>query len=88
MREQRDLKVEQGESEHIEDIWDACIDEQEVQKLIDFMVANPSQEYGVLLRRAEAGSLKFHQVLLDRADEVYSSIAEAIADSDGLVEVR
>lgn len=62
--------------------------EVEALSLIDIMKNNPSMRWRDMLIKAEAHDIAHWQLLLQNADSIYESIAEAIAGSDGLVAVK
>lgn len=53
--------------------------------LVGYMIDNPSLEWREILWRAENGEIENSELIVDRSSELYSSIANLIADIDGLV---
>lgn len=65
-------------------LWnDADLDTKRL--LIDYMIDNPSLEWREILWRAENGEIENSELIVDHSSELYSSIANLIADIDGLV---
>ena len=65
--------------------WESCESIDEAKKLLDYTVSTPSKDWLLLVSKAERGEVKYSELLVECSDDIYSSIAEAVADSDNLV---
>ena len=75
----------QIDSMQIKEIWESCESIDEARELVDYIIATPSEDWLPLMSKAERGEVKYSELLIERSDDIYSSIAEAVADSDNLV---
>lgn len=67
------------------DDWYKVSSRQEAEDFIEYIINNPSTEWRHLMEKAESGSVPYYDILIERSDSIYASIAEAIANEDGLV---
>jgi hypothetical protein len=80
-------KASNAAIEHrIQSRWDAST-ESEALALIGLMKDHPSMTWRDMITKAEAHDIRHWQLLLQNSNDIYESIAEAIADNDGLVNV-
>ncbi len=72
---------------YVIDNW-ASADISELPKLVKIMIMTPSLEWRELMNRAEKHEIVNWEILLQNSSDIYASIAEAIAEDDGIVFVN
>ena len=65
--------------------WESCESIDEAKGIVDYIIATPSEEWLALMTKAERGEVEYSELLREHSDAIYSSIAEAVANSDNLV---
>lgn len=71
----------------IKSLWESCESLDEAKVLTEYMISHPSLDWVPIMDEAQKGNIKHGRALLDRDDEFYESVADLIADQDGLVYV-
>lgn len=65
--------------------WDDVAGVEEAKKFVQYTIEHPSVGWKSLMNKAERHSVKHYDILLQHSDEIYESIAYAIAEEDGVV---
>ena len=78
---------QQISTKRITDRWESCESIDEAKGIVDYIIAIPSEEWLALMTKAERGEVKYSELLREHSDAIYSSIAEAVANSDNLVKL-
>lgn len=65
--------------------WNNVSSVEDAEKFVRYIVEHPSTKWKDLMNKAEQHTVNHYDVLLRHSDEIYESIARAIADEDGLV---
>jgi len=67
--------------------WESCESIDEAKILTEYMISHPSLDWVPIMDEAQKGNIRFGRALMDRDNEFYGSVADLIADQDGLVYV-
>jgi|GEM_PF-1972500 len=87
MADENKPDIEQPDIMSIKNRWDSCESLGEARKLTEYMISHPSLDWLPIMDEAQKGNVKFGRALLDRDSDFYQSVADLIADQDGLVYV-
>lgn len=68
--------------------WRSCKSLAGARKLVDYMISHPSLDWVPIMDEAQKGNMRFGRALLDREVDFYESVADLIAEQDGLVYIR
>jgi hypothetical protein len=71
----------------MESRWESCDSAEEAKRLVEYMISHPSLDWLPIMNKAEKGGMKYGHALLENSRNFYESIADLLADVDGLVYV-